>query len=153
MLNFVPDPEAGLVELTRVVRPGGTIVACTWDYAVGMRMLAAFWRAAATLDPAAPDEGHQRLRTAESLTALWHGAGLIKIETAPLTVSARYADFDDLWQPLTYEIGPAGAYCAGLDHERQTALRAALFTELESPAGAFSLPARAWAVRGRLPGE
>ena len=70
------------------------------------------------------------------------------IVTDGLTVEARYADFDDLWQPLTGGVGPAGAYCASLDPPRQAALREELFTRLDRPDGAFSLPARAWAVRG-----
>lgn len=149
VLNFVPDPVAGMTELNRVVRAGGLIVACTWEYGQGMEMLDAFWRAALSLDPDAPDEAAMPLRTADSLADLWRRAGLDRIETEPLVVTTRYADFDELWQPLTYGIGPAGGYCRSLDPERQAALRAALYVELGAPTGPFSLSARASAIRGR----
>ena len=89
-----------------------------------------------------------RYRSAAELDELWRGARLRDVATDELTVEARYADFDDLWEPLTRGVGPAGAYCAALDALRRTALREELFTRLGRPEGAFSLPARAWAVRG-----
>lgn len=152
VLNFVPDPVAGMAELSRVVRPGGLVAACTWEYGSGMEMLDAFWRAALSLDPEAPDEAGMPLRTAESLTDLWRSAGLDRIATEPLVVTTTYADFDEVWLPLTYGIGPAGAHVRSLPPDRQAALRAALFVELGAPIGAFSLTARASAVRGRTPG-
>ncbi|MFC7622603.1 class I SAM-dependent methyltransferase [Microlunatus sp. GCM10028923] len=152
VLNFVPNAASGMTELNRVVRPGGLIAACTWEYGNGMEMLDAFWRAALSLDPDAPDEAGMPLRTADSLTDLWRRSGLDRIETEPLAVATTYADFDELWQPLTYGIGPAGGYCRSLAPDRQAALRAALFVELGAPSGPFSLSARASAVRGRTPG-
>jgi SAM-dependent methyltransferase len=149
VVNFMGDAPAGVAEMRRVLRLGGVAAACTWDYGDGMRLLRAFWDAARELDPEAPDEGTtMRFRTAPELEDLWRDAGLRDAVVDELTVEARYADFDDLWQPLTSGVGPAGAYCASLDPARQAALREQLFARLGRPDGAFSLPARAWAVRG-----
>jgi len=51
---------------------------------------------------------------AEDLEALWRG-GLEDLETGPLVVETTYADFDDLWKPLTLGVGPAGSYTTSLD--------------------------------------
>ena len=149
VVNFIRDPHAGVGEMRRVVRPGGIIAACTWDYGGGMQMLRAFWDAARAVDPDAPDEGRtMRFRTSEELEELWRGAGLEDVETGPLVVETTYVDFGDLWQPLTLGVGPAGSYCTALDPRRREALRDELFVRLGSPAGPFTLSARAWGVRG-----
>ena len=38
-------------EMKRVVKPGGVVAACTWDYADGMTMLRAYWDAAHEVAP------------------------------------------------------------------------------------------------------
>ena len=148
VLNFVPDADAAVAEMRRVVTPGGTIAACTWDYAGGMRMLRTFWDAAAEVDPQAPDEQHMRYRSEEELAALWGRGGLEDVVTGPLEVEVEYGSFDDFWEPFTLGVGPAGAHYASLDPEQREALRERCFSRLGSPAGPFSLTARAFAVRG-----
>lgn len=151
VVNFLSDPQAGTAELTRVVRSGGIVAACVWDYGDGMRMLRDFWDAALDLDPDAPDESRTMWpRTADDLDGLWRQAGLDDVETAPLMVETTYTGFDELWEPLTLGVGPAGAYCTALDEDQQAALEARLFSGLGSPTGAFTLRARAWAVRGQV---
>ena len=148
VLNFVADADAAVTEMCRVAAPGAVLASCTWDYARGMRMLHTFWEAAADLDPQAPDESNMRYRTEEELESLWERAGLNDVETGPLEVVVAYDDFDEYWEPFTLGVGPAGAYCASLDPERRAALREGCFSRLGSPAGPFSLTARAFAVRG-----
>ena len=60
VVNFMADPAAGVGEMRRVTRPGGTVAAAVWDYAGEMVLLRRFWDAATALDPAAAekDEGH-----------------------------------------------------------------------------------------------
>ena len=150
VVNFMADAGAGAAEMRRVARR--TVTSCVWDYAEGMTMLRTFWDAALELDPDAPDEGRtMRHRTPDALAALWEGAGLREVETAPLLVEAAYADFEDLWAPMPSGIGPSGAWCASLDAAGQAALREAWRRRLGSPEGAFSLSARAWLVRGSCP--
>ena len=149
VVNFMRDPLAGAAEMRRVVRPGGVVAACTWDYGDGMEMLRAFWDAARTLDDAAPDEGRtMRYRSTEELAELWREAGLGNVETDYLTVETTYSGFDDLWEPFTLGVGPAGAYCAALEPARQEELRERLRERVGSPNGSLTLGARACAVRG-----
>jgi SAM-dependent methyltransferase len=149
VVNFLPDPVAGAREMARVTRPGGMVAACTWDYGDGMTMLHAFWESARALDPGAPDEARtMAIQTAADLRGVWEAAGIENVETGELVVETGYRDFDDLWQPFLGGPGPAGAYTAALEPERQDALREQFRARLGSPEGPFALSARAWAVRG-----
>jgi ubiquinone/menaquinone biosynthesis C-methylase UbiE len=149
VVNFLRDPQAGAAEMRRVVRPGGVVGACTWDYGDGMQMLRVFWDAAKALEPDAPDEGRtMRFRSTEELEELWREVGVEEVETGTIEIETTYADFDDFWEPLTFGVGPAGAYFNTLEPKRQEALRDELLDRLGSPAGPFTLGARACAVRG-----
>src|SRR5215207_3348533 len=46
VVNFMADPRAGVGEMRRVTRPGGTVAAAVWDYAGEMTLVRAFWDAA-----------------------------------------------------------------------------------------------------------
>jgi SAM-dependent methyltransferase len=149
VVNFLRDADAGVREMARVVRPGGVVASCTWEYREGMRMLRTFWDAALALDPSAPDEARvMRFQDGEELARLWSDAGLGEVETAPLDVSVEYADFDDYWLPFESGTGPAGAYAVSLPPHARAALRAECSRRLGEPTAAFALTARAWAVRG-----
>ena len=149
VVSFVKDTDTAVREMRRVSVPGGTVASCSWDYAGQMEMLRTFWDAALTLDPAAPDEARELFYSdPDSLRELWQRAGLQGIETAALVVEVKYDDFDDYWQPFLTGTGPAGQYCVSLDHRRQEALRDQCLRSLGAPTGAFTLSARAWAVRG-----
>jgi SAM-dependent methyltransferase len=155
VVNFMADAEAGVREMARVTRPGGTVGAATWDYAGEMTLLRAFWDAAAELDAAAQarDEGHaMRFATAAELAGLWTACGLTAVETGAAVVAAGYADFEDLWLPLEHGVGPAGAYTTSLGEDGRGALREAMRDRLGVAAGEpFELTARAWLVTGRAP--
>src|SRR5512132_35752 len=153
VVNFMTDAERGVGEMKRVVKPGGTVAACTWDYRAGMTMIRAYWDAAHEVVPdesAQFDEGKtMRYATLEQLTGLWRTVGLQDVTGGELSVTVGYDDFDDLWAPFPTGIGPAGAFCASLDPEQQQVLRAALSRRLGDPDGPFELSARAWYVVGR----
>lgn len=153
VVNFMSDAERGVGEMRRVVKRGGTVAACTWDYADKMTMLRAYWDAALEVAPdeaAQADEGTtMRHCNLAELTELWRSVGLDEVDGGELWVSADYEDFDDLWMPFPSGIGPAGAFCAALEPERQEALRVAYARRLGNPSGPFELRARAWYAIGR----
>ena len=155
VVNFMGEPGAGVREMARVTRPGGTVAACVWDYAGGMTLLRAFWDAAREVDPeraAAADEGTVMRWCAEGeLAELWREAGLRDVRSGGLVVRAGYADFEDLWSPLPSGIAPSGAFCASLDDDRRAALHDAYRRRLGVGEGPFELTARAWAVAGTAP--
>ena len=150
VVNFMSDADAGVAEMRRVVRPGGTVASCTWDYSAGMTMLRTFWDAARALDSEAPDESQTlRFQDSADMRELWVRAGLGDVENGALVVEGAYRDFDDFWEPFTGGVGPAGAYCLSLDQDRRAALREECRRRLGDPEGAFTLSATAWAVKGR----
>jgi SAM-dependent methyltransferase len=150
VVNFMSDADAGVAEMRRVVHPGGTVASCTWDYSGGMTMLRTFWDAALSLDPETPDEARtMRYNDPERLRELWLRVGLEAVETDALVVEASYRDFDDYWDPFTAGVGPGGAYTLSLDPDRRAALREECRRRLGDPDGAFTLSAKAWAVKGR----
>jgi SAM-dependent methyltransferase len=151
VVNFLSDAPRGVAEMARVAKPGGVVAACVWDYAGLMRLLRAFWDAAAAVAPdsSAPDEGRSmRYATPGELDALWSDSGLDDVAVSALDVEAAYDDFDDLWTPFLAGIGPAGAYTESLSIDARATLREELRARLGDPAGRFTLTARAWCVRG-----
>jgi SAM-dependent methyltransferase len=153
VLSFMSDAERGVGEMKRVVRQGGAVAACTWDYDGEMTLLRAYWDAAREVVPeqaAKADEAVTMYYTnLDQLTDLWQRVGLHDVKGGELWASAAYEDFDDLWAPFPTGIGPAGAFCAALGPEDQEALRTALASRLGDPSGPFELRARAWYVVGR----
>ncbi len=152
VLNFVPDPAAGLAEMQRVARPGATVAAYVWDYGHGMELMRYFWDAAVDHDAAAADaeEGTRfPLCQPESLAALFTATGLGDVATHGIVVPTVFADFDDYWSPILGGQGPAASYAMSLTEDARAELRELLRSRLPADdTGAIPLTARAWAVRG-----
>jgi SAM-dependent methyltransferase len=147
VVHFMADPVAGITEMARVTRPGGTVAATVWDFAGGTSPVSPFWRAAQEADPAARDEAGLPGAGEGQLAGLLRQAGMAGVESGVLTVRLEFSSFEQWWQPFTLGVGPAGGYLAALDDTRRRAVRDACARQL--PAGPFTLPARAWAARGR----
>jgi SAM-dependent methyltransferase len=153
VVNFMADPLAGVREMGRVTRAGGTVAAAVWDYAGEMTLLRRFWDAATALDPAAAaaDEGRRmRFCSPVELDELWSVAGLADVDVGAALLSAAYDGFDDLWAPFELGVGPSGAYAAALAPERREALARELERRLGVGPRPFTLSARAWIVTGRV---
>jgi len=154
VVNFMADPESGVREMRRVVRVGGAVGACVWDYPGEMLLLRAFWDAAAEVAPELVAERDERTTMRfdeeDELSDLWRRCGLEDVEAGELVVSAAYESFDDLWEPYTRGVGPAGAYVVSLEEEDRETLRGEYERRLGSPRGPFRLSARAWYAVGRV---
>lgn len=157
VLNFVPNPRAGVLEMARVTANGGTIAAYVWDYAGRMDAIRLFWDAAVELDPAAAklDEGVRfPLCRPEALEGLFASAGLGQVDVKAIDVPTPFSNFDDYWQPFLGGQGPAPAYAMSLDEAARGRLRDRLRERIPTtPDGAISLTARAWAIRGSVTGK
>jgi ubiquinone/menaquinone biosynthesis C-methylase UbiE len=150
VIHFMDDPRAGVAEMARVTRPSGVVAACSWDFGGGMEMLRVYWESARALDSDIAGETSPFGRL-EPLESLWRQLGFAEVEAGPLEVETRYEDFDELWDSFLGGVGPAGQYATSRAPEEQARLREEYRLRLGVPAGSFTLSARAWAVRGRVP--
>lgn len=154
VMMFIPEPERAAKEMKRVTRPGGAVSACTWDRD-GLELTSVFWEEAVRLDPGA-DARSQRPKHSNregQLTTLWESAGMEDVKETGITMQLPFESFNDFWEPHLRGVAPQGAYVASLSQEGREALRQGLRKRLlgNQPDGAFSLRAKALAVRGTVP--
>ena len=146
VVAFMSDAPAGVREMRRVVKPGGTIAVCMWDRQ-GMEMLAAVQRAQRALGGDSPTaEARVMYRTPEEIESLF-GEGFDDMRTDALEADASYSGYDEFWNALLGGAGPARARVASLDDDGREAARAEVHRQLGEPAGAFTLRAKAWGTR------
>ena len=152
MLNFVPQPEKMVSEMTRTVKAGGVVAVYVWDYADKMQLMRYFWDAAVALDPSAADldEGPRfPVCKPDALRKLFENSGLKQVETRAIDIDSHFKDFDDYWQPFIGGQGPAPSYATSLNEEKRNELRDHIHANLPfAPDGSIPLIARAWAVKG-----
>ena len=157
VLHFVSDPAGAVVEMRRVVRPGGAVAAAVWDSGGGMTAMRMFWDTAAVLDPAAADMRGRAMSKAVTgpggLARLFRAAGLTQVDERSLLVRMEHADFADYWEPLLRGEGPIGAYVAGLGATERARLERHLRDAYlaGAPDGPRSYTAVAWSCRGVVP--
>jgi SAM-dependent methyltransferase len=148
VVHFMTDAVAGLREMARVTRPGGTLAACVWDHAGGRGPLGMFWSAARELGDGVTDESHLAGAREGHLAELLAAAGLGDIAATTLSADRDHDTFEGWWEPYTEGVGPAGAYVVRLDAAHRDALRDALRARLGP--GPFTVEARCWAARGTV---
>lgn len=146
VMNFMLDADAGIREMARVTRPGGTVAGAVWDYGDGMTLLRTFWEAAKTIDPDVTDESQMRYCTPDSLAGLW--SVLADVHVGEAIVPARYDGFEDLWAPLESGVAPSGAFTVSLEPPARAQLKRELRVRLGVGDEPFELTARAWLVTG-----
>jgi SAM-dependent methyltransferase len=147
VVHFMADPVAGVSDMARVTRDGGTVAACVWDHGGGRGPLSLFWNAVAELDPDAENESFLTGSRDGELVALFQGARLHDVEQTVMSAPVEHADFEAFWEPFTHGVGPAGTYLSRLDPDRLAKLRAACKALI--PGEPFTIDAQAWAARGR----
>jgi ubiquinone/menaquinone biosynthesis C-methylase UbiE len=146
VVAFMRDAPAGVQEMRRIVRPGGTVAVCMWDR-LGMEMLAAVHRAQRALGSDTPT-GESRIlyRSQEEIEPLF-ARGFDGVQTELIETDASYSGFEEFWSALSGGAGPAGAWLATLEGERREAAHTEVYRQLGEPDGPFTLAAKAWATR------
>jgi SAM-dependent methyltransferase len=148
VVPFMSDPVAGLREMRRVTRPGGTVAATAWNNAAGgTGPLSPFWRAVEAVDPGAYDEAGLTGQRDGDLVALLREAGFDDVRQLILTIRVTHASFSEWWEPYTGGVGPAGDHVARLDDAAQERLRVRAREQLGD--GPITITGSAWCAIGR----
>jgi SAM-dependent methyltransferase len=152
VIFFVPDPEKGVAEMVRVVRPGGIVAAYAWDMLAGGYPgdeLPAEMRAMGHTPPLPPSVGVSRL---DAMRALWTAAGLEAVETREITVSRTFADFEEFWN-LNLASSRLAAIIKSMSASELQRLKTRVRERLPADVdGHVTCQGRANAVKGRMPG-
>jgi SAM-dependent methyltransferase len=151
VIFFVPQPEKGVTEMARVVKPGGLVSSYAWDVPGGgfpMEPIRAQMRAMGLTPMGPPQADASRM---DVLRELWSGAGLENIETKEIVVQRTFADFETFWaiNLKGASIGPTVAKMAPAEAAR---LKEGVRARLPAAAdGRVTTGGRANAIKGRVP--
>ncbi len=142
VVAFMADAGVAMRELGRVAQ---RVAICMWGVEE-VEMFAAIDRTARIIGGSYAERGARRYRTPQELYDLFVGAGLTNVESSALDVTASYDDFEDFWQALNRQVGPAGAWLHHLDDRQRALAHDELYRQLGSPTRAFKLRGRAYAA-------
>jgi ubiquinone/menaquinone biosynthesis C-methylase UbiE len=148
VVHFMREPVAGMREMARVTRRGGTVATCVWDHATDAGPLAPFWRVARELEPSIAAESRRPGASQGDLVRLMSEAGLHDVRETTLTARLTHPTFDAWWEPFELGVGPAGTFVASLAADKHAWLIERLRGVV--PAHGFTHDARAWAARGTV---
>src|SRR5262245_52695003 len=88
VVHFMSDPVAGLGEMGRVTRSGGSVAACVWDHADGgSGPLSVYYEALHDVDPSRSNESGRPGTRPGHLAELFRAAGFDDLDEVTLTVS------------------------------------------------------------------
>jgi SAM-dependent methyltransferase len=151
VIFFVPEPAKGVVEMARVVRPGGTVAAYAWDLPGGGFPLEPVFSELRTMGQKILGPPHPEASATQALRELWTGAGLREVETRKITVQRTFADFDAFWTTST-ATGSIKPTLAPLSAGDLATLKSRVRGKLAADAtGRITYSAFANAVKGRVP--
>jgi SAM-dependent methyltransferase len=148
VLLHLPQPEAGVAEMVRVLRPGGGLALTVWDAAERSRFTGIFLDAVAAAGASAPagfPTGPSPVLYADDakFARLLASAGLGDVVVERVSAESRYDNADELWEGFL----ASSVRIAALIHGQSTEIRAAIRREFDRLAdeaisdGAIRLPA------------
>ncbi len=149
VIFFVPEPEVGVAEMARVVRPGGIVAAYAWDMPGRGFPYVAMIDELEVLGIEVPRPPSPHASRIEELERLWRSVGLTQVETRSITVQRTFADFEDCWTTVL-DGSSFGALLAALPEADRRHIRHRLLMRFDTDAAdPLTLTALANAVRGR----
>jgi ubiquinone/menaquinone biosynthesis C-methylase UbiE len=150
VLFFVPEPAAGVAEMARVVKPGGTVAAYAWDMLGGGFPQETVFAELRAMGRTVAGPPHPEASQASTMQQLWKAAGLVDVETRVIEADRSYKDFEEYWSTLkgspSVDVSTAKMTRAQVEELKERVRRRLPL------AGDGSLTLRAWAnaVKGRV---
>ena len=150
VIFFVPDPAKSVAEMTRVVRPGGSVSSYAWDILGGGFPFAAVQEEMATFGSTPAWPPSLEASRIETMRELWADAGLVEIETRVIAVERTFDDFDSFWKIA--QTGPRlAASLAAMPADDRRPMSERVRARLAPDAsGRITYGARANAIKGRV---
>jgi SAM-dependent methyltransferase len=149
VLFFVPDPAKGVNEMCRVVRPGGSVSAYTWDILEGGFPYEAVFAGmkAHGMEPMLPPSAPASRM--DATVELWNRAGLQNIETTVISVPRTFSTFEEFWRMANFAPG-LSAKLASLSPLARDVFITFVRQYLGADQGPFEVTARANAIKGQV---
>jgi ubiquinone/menaquinone biosynthesis C-methylase UbiE len=149
VIVFVPQPERGVAEMVRMVRPGGSVSAYIWDLPGGGFPLQPLLQGMREMGMKPPSPPSEPISRREALHELWANAGLKDVETRVISVTREFTDFEDFWSTAMLAQSVSAAVKA-MDPNAVQRLKECVREKMRTGSeGSIAYTARANAVRGR----
>src|SRR5262245_673734 len=152
VISFVSDASKAVAEMKRVVKRQGIVAAYMWDSLGGgyvqWPMVAALGAMGVDVPPAS---GAKNSRI-EEMRGLLERAGLDQVATRTIEIEVSYPNFEEYWSAQTGLANPIVQAIRKMSEPDVAALQANLREHLPTDrSGRIAYPARANAVKGRVP--
>ena len=124
-LMYLPDPERGLREFRRVLRPRGRVAVQVWSVPARVEYLGMLADAMSRHYPTQRDEVYSpaRLGNPALLERLLRGAGFQDVAVAAETRALAFASFDEYWSAVEAGAGKLGQLYLDLPGHARRAVR------------------------------
>jgi len=151
VIFFVPDPAAGIAEMRRVVRPGGTVATYAWDMAGDGFPWEPIYVAMHEHGLTAQRPPRIDASNRQNLERLWRDARLEQVATREIIVERPFATFEAFWNSAMLAPGLKGGLA-----QQPAATLASIKARSEAlmprdAAGRIVYRARANAAKGTAP--
>jgi ubiquinone/menaquinone biosynthesis C-methylase UbiE len=149
VINFVSNPPQAVAEMTRVVKPGGTVASYIWDFAGGRATQGPLIKAIKDMGIDVPSVPRIEYSRSDKLREMFNASGLDDISERKIDIQVEFANFDEYWSSQTGLATPAVEPILKMSSDEVEVLKASLKERLTaSEDGQIKYPASVNAIMG-----